>query len=709
MRKNFMVIGKMALILFILSIFSIVYQEAAFSLQEQDARINTNTTGLVDATHPKIACDSSGHVYVVWYDGRDGKTNIYFNYSWDSGATWLASDIKVNNPEGIPYDIRSAQDPEIACDDNGNVYIVWLDAVTYGASGIYFASFSNNGANRRSSSDVLITTRNGLVENPQVTCDSTGHIYALWGIMPSQGGYKDIYFNSSSDYGLSWRQNDIRLDTDTPLAGHSTNARINCEEDGHVYAVWEDYRNGNADVYLRSASGYGDTWRDTDIRLDTDSPGATNSFSPEIASDQSGHIYVTWTDDRLGHIRCNYSTDYGIGWLTNDFSVSHNTSAASTPQVSCDRQGHVYVSWVDGRNGIQDVYSNYSSNFGLGWQLEDIRVDRGGWSMYSKMASDEDGRVYVAWVDGRNIASGGQPDIYSNCSSDNGASWSPLDLRLDSDNPNPGSSVSPQIVSSRNGDAYVVWEDNRNGTYDIYFNYFHKPIADAGEDQAVFEGTLVTLDGSGSFVPGTRIAYQWTQVSGPSVALSNPTIVNPTFTAPMVSSNTDLKFSLVVTDVDSGRVSDPDTVIITDKDRPPGGCFLAGTLITMADGSSKPIERIKTGDIVLAFDEASKQMKPDKVTQIFKHDKEDVFLVVNGHLRVTPIHRVLSKGNWIEIGKLKVGDTLTNAKGEDVAIKTIKVVKKKVDIYNFEVNPCHTYVADGVIVHNRKSNITTLE
>ncbi|HOW35276.1 MAG TPA: polymorphic toxin-type HINT domain-containing protein [Candidatus Omnitrophota bacterium] len=138
------------------------------------------------------------------------------------------------------------------------------------------------------------------------------------------------------------------------------------------------------------------------------------------------------------------------------------------------------------------------------------------------------------------------------------------------------------------------------------------------------------------------------------------------------------------------------------------GCFLAGTPITMADGTQKPIENISVGDVVLAFDEETKQMKPDKVTEVFKHDQEDTFLIVNGHMKVTPIHRVLSKGAWTEIGKLKVGDTLTNTQGEDVAIQTIEVVNNKVNIYNFEVNPYHTYVADGVIVHNRKPNINIM-
>ena len=131
-----------------------------------------------------------------------------------------------------------------------------------------------------------------------------------------------------------------------------------------------------------------------------------------------------------------------------------------------------------------------------------------------------------------------------------------------------------------------------------------------------------------------------------------------------------------------------------------GGCFIAGTAITMADNTTKPIEEIKVGDMVLAFDEQTGEMKEDIVSHVFSYDKEDTYLVINNHLRVTPVHGFLSKGEWLNIGDLKVGDTLTNTKGEDVPIERIDVIKETVDIYNFEVNPYHTYVANGLIVHN---------
>ena len=77
------------------------------------------------------------------------------------------------------------------------------------------------------------------------------------------------------------------------------------------------------------------------------------------------------------------------------------------------------------------------------------------------------------------------------------------------------------------------------------------PTADAGPDQNVEEEITVTLDGSNSSDPDDGIkSYQWKQKAGPSVSLSNPQAVQPTFTSPSVADNKSksLKFELTVTD-----------------------------------------------------------------------------------------------------------------------------------------------------------------
>ena len=77
-------------------------------------------------------------------------------------------------------------------------------------------------------------------------------------------------------------------------------------------------------------------------------------------------------------------------------------------------------------------------------------------------------------------------------------------------------------------------------------------------DQNVNEKTLVTLDGSGSDAPdGTYLYFFWTQLSGTTVNISDPTAKKPTFMAPAVGSIGErLEFELTVTDADGFEHSD---------------------------------------------------------------------------------------------------------------------------------------------------------
>ncbi len=98
----------------------------------------------------------------------------------------------------------------------------------------------------------------------------------------------------------------------------------------------------------------------------------------------------------------------------------------------------------------------------------------------------------------------------------------------------------------------------------VYVYYFplvnNPPVANAGEDQIVEEGTIVQLDGSNSFDPdGDELTFLWS--APPEIELSNPNIINPTFIAPDVEEDTTYILTLVVSD--SLLNSDPDEVEIT--------------------------------------------------------------------------------------------------------------------------------------------------
>ncbi|MGZ8244802.1 DVUA0089 family protein [Methylomagnum sp.] len=127
-----------------------------------------------------------------------------------------------------------------------------------------------------------------------------------------------------------------------------------------------------------------------------------------------------------------------------------------------------------------------------------------------------------------------------------------------------------------------------------------KPIANAGPDQPnVSGGTPVTLDGSQSSDPeGATLRYQWEQVGGPSVQLSDNTAARPGFTAPDVAGDSELTFNLVVTDSDPAepKASDADTVLVTVRNNPTGAPIAVAVSQVVNGGSAVILDGSASAD-----------------------------------------------------------------------------------------------------------------
>jgi len=97
------------------------------------------------------------------------------------------------------------------------------------------------------------------------------------------------------------------------------------------------------------------------------------------------------------------------------------------------------------------------------------------------------------------------------------------------------------------------------------------PVADAGPDQIVDEGDVVSLDGSASTGDGDPLtSYDWTQVGGPPVVLDTTDPVQPTFTAPIVAIGGEtVTFELVVGDGTDISAVDFVDITIVNVNNPP--------------------------------------------------------------------------------------------------------------------------------------------
>lgn len=138
-----------------------------------------------------------------------------------------------------------------------------------------------------------------------------------------------------------------------------------------------------------------------------------------------------------------------------------------------------------------------------------------------------------------------------------------------------------------------------------------------------------------------------------------------------------------------------------------GGCFAAGTLVTMADGTTRPIESIVAGDSIKTFrNPLQGTYAPALVDRTFEHIVHEL-VVVNGTLFVTPEHRVFINSGWQTIGSAKIGDVLLSAEGKPMPIASLKRIQGTFAVYNLEVKDFHTFIAGGYFVHNDKGGDRT--
>ncbi|MFI1397372.1 polymorphic toxin-type HINT domain-containing protein [Streptomyces sp. NPDC020681] len=145
--------------------------------------------------------------------------------------------------------------------------------------------------------------------------------------------------------------------------------------------------------------------------------------------------------------------------------------------------------------------------------------------------------------------------------------------------------------------------------------------------------------------------------------------------------------------------------------------FVAGTLVTMADGSSKPIEQVEEGDEVLATDPTTGKTSKEEVTDtiVGKGEKHLVELTVDtdgkrgtatSKITATEGHPFWSPSlkKWLKAGELKPGQWLQTSSGTWVQVDAVRAWTQQAAVYNLTVDTAHTYfVAAGaaaVLVHN---------
>ena len=135
-------------------------------------------------------------------------------------------------------------------------------------------------------------------------------------------------------------------------------------------------------------------------------------------------------------------------------------------------------------------------------------------------------------------------------------------------------------------------------------------------------------------------------------------------------------------------------------------CFVADTLVTMADGAKKTIKDIKLGDKVLSFNPATLEDTVAEVTAIMEPKESEVVEItcINmfGHkfkVRTTLTQPLLiGDGEFARVSKLKYKDELVVVDGGDHIAKIEEIASvENALVYDIKVSGVNTYYANDFI------------
>ena len=297
----------------------------------------------------------------AWRDFRTGVTpairRVGYSYSTNAGTSWSVSALTPITDATHPR----TSDAVVCSDSAGNFYIATISIDINNANGILLIYKSTDGG---VTFPVSYNAGSPNEDKEWIACDLThgsspykNNLYISWTSFSTPYDY--IEFTKSTNGGVNW-SNRISVSHESGVQGSDLAIGPN----GEIYVVWVGGFTDDIIYFNKSIDG-GTTFMATDgIAGEGASPSIPISTSgvtfPSIATDvtggpRNGYIYVTWCDARNGDpdIFLSRSTDAGATFST---AVRVNNDAVSNGKLQCwhwiavNEVGNIAILYYDSRN-----------------------------------------------------------------------------------------------------------------------------------------------------------------------------------------------------------------------------------------------------------------------------------------------------------------------------------------------------------------------
>jgi tetratricopeptide (TPR) repeat protein len=215
---------------------------------------------------------------------------------------------------------------------------------------------------------------------------------------------------------------------------------------------------------------YSAVWSSSDV-LAHQNEDSADQGNADITADSNDNVFVVWSDERNGAnsddiFAQKFDSDGNPQWGSSDIKVNTDSLLEQAgPSVAVDPNGNIIVVWSDERHGSTNdtIYAQkLDTNGNRLWDTSDVRVNQNTSSctrVAPDIAIDSDGNAIIVWRDNRN----GDYDIYAQKLDSNGVvQWGASDVKVNQ-YASSENELSPRIALDPYGYAIIVWSDGRNG------------------------------------------------------------------------------------------------------------------------------------------------------------------------------------------------------------------------------------------------------
>ncbi|MDI9341821.1 MAG: T9SS type A sorting domain-containing protein [Sediminibacterium sp.] len=358
--------------------------------------------------------------------------------------------------------VNTQKNISISSDTKRGAILVWEDKRNSTSDDVYAQRVNSAGLKKWVINGVAVCTNPAEQNSISSVEDGNGGVIIAWD--DYRNGDADIYAQRLDSNGVAqWTSDGIAV---CNKSLHQKGTKLISDGQGGAIIVWQDSVAGATDIYAQRISGTGAVlWANSGVPV---CAAPLKQIRPRIQSDNAGGAFIVWQDRRSGLDYDVYvqriNSSGNVLWAANGIAVCNAVNTQSYPKLRGDGAGGIIIAWQDKRNALDtDLYAQrVDANGNTVWQANGLPVCVAADNQEELDMTNEGlaNGVIVSWTDHRSIISNNS-DVYIQ----------KIDLAGTPQWPLNGVALTSSLLDQKNsnvvgdgsGGAIVVWQDSVAG------------------------------------------------------------------------------------------------------------------------------------------------------------------------------------------------------------------------------------------------------